>query len=76
MLQKNLLSMVQKDFIQKFELIRNWTNLIDFSRRSQSWTSSHNLNISEAIARRCPVKKVFLEISPNSQESACARISF
>ena len=26
--------------------------------------------------RRCPVKKVFLEISQNSQESKCARIYF
>ena len=27
-------------------------------------------------ARRCSVKKVFLEISQNSQENTCARISF
>ena len=32
--------------------------------------------ISEAVARRCSVKKVFLEISQNSQESTCARVSF
>ena len=31
---------------------------------------------SEAVARRCSVKKVFLEISQNSQENACARVSF
>ena len=30
----------------------------------------------EAVAQRCSVKKVFLEISPNSQENTCARASF
>ena len=31
---------------------------------------------SEAVPQRCSVKKVFLEISQNSQESTCARVSF
>ena len=31
---------------------------------------------TEAVTQRCSVKKVFLEIWQNSQESACARISF
>ena len=31
---------------------------------------------SEAVARRCSVKKVFLEISQNSQENNCVRVSF
>ena len=30
----------------------------------------------EAVARRCSVKKVFLEISQNSQENTFARVSF
>ena len=30
----------------------------------------------EAVVRRCSVKKLFLEISQNSQENACARVSF
>ena len=30
----------------------------------------------EAAARRCSVKEVFLEISQNSQENTCARVSF
>ena len=29
----------------------------------------------EAIVQRCFVKKVFLEISQNSQENTCARVS-
>ena len=30
----------------------------------------------EAVVRRCSAKKVFLEISQNSQENTCARIYF
>ena len=37
----------------------------------------HHLSLlTEAVARRCSVKKVFLEISLNSQENTCARVSF
>ena len=36
-----------------------------------------DLNIpQEAVAKRCSAKKVFLEISQNSQENTCARASF
>ena len=31
---------------------------------------------AEAVARRSSVKKVFLEISQNSQENTCDRVSF
>ena len=31
---------------------------------------------SEAVAQRCSVKKVFLEMSQNSQENTCARVFF
>ena len=31
--------------------------------------------VSEAVARWCSVKKVFLEISQNLQENTCARAS-
>ena len=30
--------------------------------------------IKEAVAKSCSVKKVFLEISQNSQENTCARV--
>ena len=30
---------------------------------------------TEAVIRRCSVKKVVLEISQNSQENTCARVS-
>ena len=32
--------------------------------------------LTEAVVRRCSVKKVFLQISQNSQENTCARVSF
>ena len=32
--------------------------------------------LSEAVARRCSVKKVFLKIPQNSQENTCARVSY
>ena len=32
--------------------------------------------MSEAVAQRHSIKKVFLEISQNSQENTCARIFF
>ena len=32
--------------------------------------------ISEAVVQRSSVKKVFSEISQNSQENTCARVSF
>ena len=35
-----------------------------------------SINHFEAVVRRCSVKKVFLEISQNSQENACFRDSF
>ena len=31
---------------------------------------------AEAVTQRCSIKKVFLEISQNSQENTCARVSF
>ena len=34
------------------------------------------MDMTEAVAQTCSVKKVFLEISQNSQENTCARVSF
>ena len=38
-------------------------------------TTNQNL-VAEAVVQRCSVKKMFLEISQNSQENTCARVSF
>ena len=46
------------------------------------WNIANVINVrmsikrSEAVVRRCYVKKLFLEISENSQENTCARVSF
>ena len=32
--------------------------------------------VFEAVVQRCSVKQVFLEVSQNSQENACARVSW
>ena len=37
---------------------------------------SSSIHSGEAVVPRCSVKKVFLEISQNSQENTCARDSF
>ena len=34
------------------------------------------VNKTEVVVRSCFVKKVFLEISQNSQENTCASVSF
>ena len=49
---------------------------------SNNFSQKNNLQFcvefiwAEVVAKRCSVKKVFLEISLNSQESTCARVSF
>ena len=39
-------------------------------------TESNVKKLTEAVAQRCSVKKVFLEILQNSQENTSARVSF
>ena len=34
------------------------------------------VKLSEAVVQRCFAKKVFLEISQNSQENTCVKVSF
>ena len=43
-----------------------------------NFTEKPNLNPEnlEAVVQRCSVKKVFFEISQNSQKNICARVSF
>ena len=36
----------------------------------------HGFTNSEAVARRCSVKKMFVKISQNSQENTCTRAFF
>ena len=46
-------------------------------RRNYGISCSKSIEIyAEAVVRRCSLKKMFLEISQNSQENTCARVSF
>ena len=48
-----------------------------FWSRSMSLKNNvRTLVLAEAVFPRCSVKKVFLEVSQNSQENTCARVSF
>ena len=52
-------------------------NFAQFLRTSfDTAPPDHCFLISKAVVRRCSVKKVFLKISQNWQESTCARASF
>ena len=51
------------------------TNQISIYEKNLSKSETY-LENSEAVARRCSVKKVFLKISESSLESTCARVSF
>ena len=57
-------SFIQGTFVKKGSASNN-TNRYSFSNTSDA----------EAVVLRCPVKKVFLKISQNSQENTCARVS-
>ena len=62
------------DTLQKNMYLKSAENL-----STNLFFSPEELNQSlgpEAVARRCSVKKVFLENFQNSQESTCVRFSF
>ena len=44
--------------------------ILKFSRRK------YCKKVTEVVVRRCSIKKLFLKISQNSQESTCVRVSF
>ena len=50
-------------FLVNKGISRFWIDTFEFFRQ-----------YSEAVARRCSVKKVFLDISQNSQENTCTRV--
>ena len=49
---------------------------VNNSLRQKLVSSASIMYDGEAVVQRCSVKKVFLEISQNSQENTCARVSF
>ena len=57
--------------LDKFNLSK-WLKKIIDKLRFSCW----HQRCLEAVTQRCSVKEVFLEISQNSQENTCARVSF
>ena len=68
----------KQDFFANVCLYKNVSDL--FSSYVESQILPVNLIImlspSESVVQKCSVKKVFLEISQNSQDNICARVSF
>ena len=60
---------------RKFKSILIWRNSRKMNR-NKNLILYLGKKLSEAVARRCFVKMVFLEISQNLQENNCARVSF
>ena len=57
-----------------FKLISSSVNaLVILPKNDEALTDFQQ---EEAVAKRCSVKEVFLEISQNLQENTCARVSF
>ena len=46
------------------------------NRWKQLYTMNWTTTNAETVSQRCSVKEVFLEISQNSQENTCVRVSF
>ena len=63
-------------FVSSQNTITNSSGEIGPDETSTECKVSVFLKRTEADARRCSVKKVFFEISQNSQENTCARASF
>ena len=60
-------------------IIMNWKSLCSrnvFRKQNLDKLFVGKLHYSEAVAQRCSVKKLFLEISQNSRENTCVRVSF
>ena len=52
------------------------SSLVCNPKCGRSWELTIFTKSSEAVARRCSVKEVLLEISQNSQENSCTKVSF
>ena len=57
-----------------FQLNRIVFKTVGVQHKTLKITSESKKTSSEAVAQRCSVKKVFLELLQNSQENNCARI--
>ena len=61
-----------------------WKTALKFTYSTVEYFVSHEVTCkrspatlsSEAVVQKCSVNKIFLEISQNSQENTCNRVSF
>ena len=65
-------------FVEFFPIAASTNRKYLFSYRNEIIVKlwKRKIGKTEAVVRRCSAKKVFLEISQNSQENTCARIFF
>ena len=77
--QKERISSVANWFLKRSSIVREAGVFVELRKKETNLLSPMKLFIledSEAVAQRFSVKKEFLEISHNSQENTCARVSF
>ena len=67
---------ISENFMKVREIFRTLLNVCNESFCKESQPFCIFTKSSEAVAQRCSVKKMFLELSQNSQENNCARVSF
>ena len=65
-----------KDLFSNWDQIRKKLILIDSNKHGNANLFFFLTYLERSSHRRCSLKKVFLEISQNSQENTCARVSF
>ena len=63
-------------FVSPQNTITNSSGKFGLDETSAECKVSIFLKRTEAVARRCTVKKVFLQIPQNSKENTCVRVSF
>ena len=71
------LEKVMKNFIHSLN-VTLWVSKFSLARPMKIFVllNPQSCKLSEPDARRCSIKKLFLEISQNSQENTCARDYF
>ena len=79
--RKNYWGSSRSFYVHLFKDLRITPSWITFVNHQTSWLVYANefswiIQSSEAAVRRCSVKKMFWEISQNSLEKNCARVSF
>ena len=62
--------------VKEYKHTHTHTHTQSHTQRQQQFEENQECQRTEAVVQRCSLKKVFLEISQNSQENTCTRICF